>query len=75
MPQFTNMKKIIKNMKEIIKKKVTEPVASRPIGVIDLPEGCGYCPSKPQIGEITESFGNGELNIIKEKINEIIRSL
>lgn len=28
-----------------------------------------------QIAELTESFSNGELNILKEKINEIIKRI
>lgn len=32
-------------------------------------------PEKKEISEITNSFGNGELNELKDKINEIIRFL
>ena len=30
---------------------------------------------KPKIGLITDTFGNGDLNLLRDKINEIINGL
>lgn len=72
--------------KKITKKEVRKEV-SRPIGMSGLAVGTateGFCgedcnctdtPTKVAISEITESFGNGELNLLKDKINEIIKRI
>lgn len=31
--------------------------------------------TKPKVNTITQEFGNGDLNILRDKINEIIKSL
>ena len=39
-------------------------------------EGCGSCEvQKPTILPITQVFGNGDMNTLRDKINEIIKSL
>lgn len=47
--------------KEIIVEKVEEKIAE-PITVV-------------KVNLLTQEFGNGDMNILRDKINEIIRSL
>jgi hypothetical protein len=59
--------------KKIIKKnvKVKEDVAVD-TGTPTNYDVCSDCFTLPVIEPLTESFGNGDLNILRDKINEII---
>ena len=38
-------------------------------------EGDCECCVEPKVPLLTETFGNGDLNILRDKINEIIKAL
>jgi hypothetical protein len=52
-----------------IKKEVEEEVTPEVVEVVETPVVA------PKVSPITESFGSGDMNTLKNKINEIIKCL
>lgn len=65
------MKKIHRSSKT--GKIVTEKFADAHPATTQEETSCPSC--RHAISEVTESFGNGEVNILRDKINEIIRAI